>query len=66
MAMDTCENCRKKSKPESMHNYCTLCSRNLCDKCMLETLCDHGDQFRRTDALSSHIAFTGDSEDENI
>jgi hypothetical protein len=39
--MNTCERCRAKLPVESyaLMDYCAICGKNLCDKCMQQGCC---------------------------
>jgi hypothetical protein len=39
--MKTCERCRAELPAESyeLMDYCTICGKNLCDKCMQQGCC---------------------------
>jgi hypothetical protein len=37
--MNECERCGAMSEGFSLHNYCELCGKNLCDRCMHEGTC---------------------------
>jgi hypothetical protein len=36
-----CERCNKPTPPNSfeLHDYCAVCSKNLCESCMAEGCC---------------------------
>jgi hypothetical protein len=45
-----CERCRVESKGYDLHDYCAVCSKNLCDGCMAKGCC------RNVPALSGMAA----------